>query len=170
MQQRAAAYIYLSVGVLMVLVVAGVVILLDEAKIFLPLPLQDTLSSLCISWEVTLQGGNTRHYLGKHLNPRCDFSAHFSSTFSLRSSMSSKTRNCMNLLAEFKHKPNSPTWEKATLHSSSKENFLLLNQMCLSDFSCESAASLCGPWLNKAKKKTVLSRTLVNWKQQMGPS
>lgn len=52
--------VYLSVRVLMVLVVAGVVILLDEAKVFLPLPLQDALSPLCISWEVTLRGDNTR--------------------------------------------------------------------------------------------------------------
>lgn len=58
MQQQASAHMYLSVRVLMVLVVAGVVILLDEAKIFLPLPLQDTLPSLCVSWEVTLPGGD----------------------------------------------------------------------------------------------------------------
>lgn len=54
------ARLYLSVRVLMVLVVAGVVILLDEAKVFLPLPLQDALSPLRISREVTLRGGNTR--------------------------------------------------------------------------------------------------------------
>lgn len=54
------ARLYLSVRVLMVLVVAGVVILLDEAKVFLPLPPQDALSPLRISWEVTLRGGNTR--------------------------------------------------------------------------------------------------------------
>lgn len=54
------ARLYLSVRVLMVLIVAGVVILLDEAKVFLPLPLQDALSPLRISWEVTLRGGNTR--------------------------------------------------------------------------------------------------------------
>lgn len=53
------ARLYLSVRVLMVLIVAGVVILLDEAKVFLPLPLQDALSPLGISWEVTLRGGNT---------------------------------------------------------------------------------------------------------------
>lgn len=54
------ARLYLSVRVLMVLVVAGVVILLDEAKVFLPLPLQDALSPLRIRREVTLRGGNTR--------------------------------------------------------------------------------------------------------------
>lgn len=80
---QAAAHMYLSVRVLMVLVIAGVVILLDEAKIFLPLPLQDALSPLCVSWEVTLPGGDIRRYLGKHLNPRCYSSAHFPSTFNL---------------------------------------------------------------------------------------
>lgn len=46
---------YLSVRVLMVLVIAGVVVLLDEAKILLPLPLQDVLSPLSVGWQVTLR-------------------------------------------------------------------------------------------------------------------
>lgn len=49
--------IYLSVRVLMVFVVAGVVVLLDEAEVFLSLPLQDTVSPLCIGGEVTLKKG-----------------------------------------------------------------------------------------------------------------
>lgn len=41
----------------MVLVVPGVVVLLDEAKVLLPLPLEDAVSPLGVSWEVTLGGG-----------------------------------------------------------------------------------------------------------------
>lgn len=48
---------YLSVRVLMVFVIAGVIVLLDKAKVFLSLSLQDTVSPLCISWEVTLTEG-----------------------------------------------------------------------------------------------------------------
>lgn len=44
------ACIYLSVCVLMVFVIAGVIVLLDEAKIFLSLPLQDAVSPFRISW------------------------------------------------------------------------------------------------------------------------
>lgn len=47
---------YLSVGVLVVLVVAGVVILLDEAEVFLPLPLERALSPLRVRREVALRG------------------------------------------------------------------------------------------------------------------
>lgn len=47
--------IYLSVCVLMVFVVARVVVLLDEAEVFLSLPLQDAVSPLCIGREVTLK-------------------------------------------------------------------------------------------------------------------
>ena len=47
--------IYLSVCVLVVFVIAGVVVLLDEAEIFLPLPLQDAVSPLCVGWQVTLK-------------------------------------------------------------------------------------------------------------------
>lgn len=48
---------YLSVCVLMVFVIAGVIVLLDKAKVFLSLSLQDAVSPLCISWEVTLREG-----------------------------------------------------------------------------------------------------------------
>lgn len=45
---------YLSVGVLMVLVIAGVVVLLDEAKVLLTLPLQCALPPLGVGGEVAL--------------------------------------------------------------------------------------------------------------------
>lgn len=48
---------YLSVRVLMVFVIAGVVVLLDEAEVLLSLPLKDAVSSFCVSWEVTLRDG-----------------------------------------------------------------------------------------------------------------
>ena len=48
---------YLSVGVLVVLVVARVVVLLDEAEVLLPLPLQRALPALCVGGEVALWGG-----------------------------------------------------------------------------------------------------------------
>lgn len=51
------ACIYLSVRVLMVFVIAGVVVLLDEAEVLLSLPLKDAVSSFCVSWEVTLRDG-----------------------------------------------------------------------------------------------------------------
>lgn len=41
----------------MVFVIAGVVVLLDEAEVLLSLPLKDAVSSFCVSWEVTLRGG-----------------------------------------------------------------------------------------------------------------
>lgn len=59
--------VYLSVRVLVVLVVAGVVILLDEAKVLLPLPLQDALSPLSVSWEIALWGGGGGEEEGGHL-------------------------------------------------------------------------------------------------------
>lgn len=46
---------YLSVGVLMVLLVPGIVILLDEAEILLPLALQSQLSPLHVCGEITLR-------------------------------------------------------------------------------------------------------------------
>lgn len=48
-------YRYLSVGVLVVLIIAGVIVLLDETKVLLPLPLQHTVSPLCIGREITLK-------------------------------------------------------------------------------------------------------------------
>lgn len=167
-QQRAAAHVYLSVRVLMVLVVAGVVILLDEAKIFLPLPLQDALSPLCISWEVTLRGGDTWRYLGKQLNPRCNFSAHFSSTFYLKkASCPQKPRTAWISWPSLNTNQTSPPGNRLHYTLLPKKTFCCLTKcfvpllgctyprVCvwLSDISCESAASLCGPWLNKAKEK-----------------
>ena len=49
--------VYLSVRVLVVFVVAGVVVLLYEAKILLSLPLQGAAPPLCVSREVALRGG-----------------------------------------------------------------------------------------------------------------
>lgn len=43
----------------MVFVVAGVVILLDEAEVLLPLPLQSTFPPLCVGREVALQGAQS---------------------------------------------------------------------------------------------------------------
>lgn len=45
---------YLSVCVLMVFIITRVVVLLNKAKIFLPLPLQRAFSPLCIGWQVPL--------------------------------------------------------------------------------------------------------------------
>lgn len=47
---------YLSVRVLVVFVVAGVVVLLDEAEIFLSFPLQDAFPPLRVGGKVTLLG------------------------------------------------------------------------------------------------------------------
>lgn len=49
---------YLPVGVLMVLLVPGIVILLDEAEVLLPLTLQGQLSPLHVCREITLQQEN----------------------------------------------------------------------------------------------------------------
>lgn len=46
---------YLSVGVLMVLLITRVVVLLDEAEVLLPLPLQRQLPPLSVCWEVALR-------------------------------------------------------------------------------------------------------------------
>lgn len=46
---------YLTVGVSVVLVCSGVVILLDEAKILLSLPLEDQLPTFHVSWQVALK-------------------------------------------------------------------------------------------------------------------
>lgn len=46
---------YLSVGVLVMLLIARVVILLDEAKVLLPLPLQGQLPSLGVCREIALK-------------------------------------------------------------------------------------------------------------------
>lgn len=49
---------YLSVGVLMVFLIPGIVILLDEAKVLLPLTLQSQLSPLHVCGEITLRQEN----------------------------------------------------------------------------------------------------------------
>jgi len=49
---------YLSVGVLMVFLVPGIIILLDEAKVLLPLTLQSQLSPLHVCGEITLRQEN----------------------------------------------------------------------------------------------------------------
>lgn len=49
---------YLSVGVLVVLLVPGVVVLLDEAKVLLPFPLQGQLPALRVGGEIALHRGN----------------------------------------------------------------------------------------------------------------
>lgn len=54
---------YLSVGVLMVFVIAGVVVLLNEAKVLLPFPLQRALPPLGVGWEVALWGGGEKRNL-----------------------------------------------------------------------------------------------------------
>lgn len=46
---------YLSVSVLVVLIIAGVIVLLDEAKVLLPLPLQHAVSPLRVGGEITLK-------------------------------------------------------------------------------------------------------------------
>lgn len=46
---------YLAVSILVVLLVPGVVVLLDEAEVFLPLALQSQLPSLHVGGEITLQ-------------------------------------------------------------------------------------------------------------------
>lgn len=50
---------YLSVGVLVVLLVPGVVVLLDEAKVLLPLALQGQLAALRVGREIALQWENS---------------------------------------------------------------------------------------------------------------
>lgn len=46
---------HLSVGVLMVLFIPRVIILLNEAKVLLPLPLQGQLPPLGVRWEIALK-------------------------------------------------------------------------------------------------------------------
>lgn len=50
---------YLSVGVLVVLLVPGVVVLLDEAKVLLPFPLQGQLPALRVGGEIALNWENS---------------------------------------------------------------------------------------------------------------
>lgn len=66
---RVLARGYLSVGVLVMLVVAGVVVLLDETKVFLPLSLQRAGSALGIGRQVTLRTAIRTHtYTHTHTN------------------------------------------------------------------------------------------------------
>lgn len=55
----------------MVLVVAGVVVLLDEAEVLLPLPLQDAVPPLCVGGEITLnKKGQNRKRKMNHRNEK----------------------------------------------------------------------------------------------------
>ena len=45
---------YLSVGILVMFLISRVIILFNEAKILLPLPLQGQLPPLSVCWEITL--------------------------------------------------------------------------------------------------------------------
>lgn len=58
---RSGGLCYLSIGVLVMLVVAGVVVLLDETKVLLPLSLQRAGSALGIGRQVTLRKATHTH-------------------------------------------------------------------------------------------------------------
>lgn len=55
MERRSERWCYLSVCVLVMLVIAGVVVLLDEPEVLLPLSLQRAGSALGIGRQVTLR-------------------------------------------------------------------------------------------------------------------